>query len=86
MMVHKSTNREPILPYVLHDLSERVRVGIQVYGEPLSTHNGRDPLWDAYEEALDLCLYLRQYIAERQPGFAANPNPPSHALGGDDGA
>jgi hypothetical protein len=70
--------REPILSYVLHDISERVRVGTEVYGEPLSTHNGRDPLWDAYEEALDLCLYLRQCIAERQPGFAVNPNPPSH--------
>ena len=34
------------------------------YGEPLTTGNGRDALRDAYEEALDLCLYLRQALEE----------------------
>ena len=75
---HTKPVRQPILPYVIHDLSERVRGGAELYGEPLTSRNGRDALWDAYEEALDLCLYLRQSIAERQPGFAVNPNPRSH--------
>jgi hypothetical protein len=32
---------------------------------PLRAHNGRDALVDAYQEALDLCVYLRQVIQER---------------------
>ena len=35
------------------------------YGVGLQPHNGRDVLRDAYEEALDLCVYLRQAIFER---------------------
>jgi len=31
----------------------------------LVPHNGRDALRDAYEEALDLCQYLRQALYER---------------------
>jgi hypothetical protein len=33
---------------------------------PLQPHNGRDALADAYQEALDLVVYLRQEIAERE--------------------
>lgn len=47
------------------DIEARVTKGADEYGERLTTHNGRDALWDAYEEALDLCLYLRQAILER---------------------
>lgn len=35
------------------------------YGVPLTTGNGRDALRDAYEESLDLAVYLRQAIEER---------------------
>lgn len=59
--------RAEILPLVLADLSGRIAKGRAEYGEPLTTHNGRDALQDAYEEALDLALYLRQAIAERAP-------------------
>jgi len=38
---------------------------LQKYGTYLQTHNGRDALWDAYQEAMDLCMYLRQAILER---------------------
>jgi hypothetical protein len=31
----------------------------------LQPHNGRDCLMDAYQEALDLAMYLRQAIFER---------------------
>lgn len=50
---------------VIADLHTRLKIGIQRYGTPLQPHNGRDALRDAYEEALDLAIYLRQAIAER---------------------
>lgn len=51
--------------YVMKDIEERVALGIERYSTPLMTNNGRDALMDAYAEALDLCLYLRQAILER---------------------
>jgi hypothetical protein len=50
---------------VAADVAERKQVGIERYGTPLQAFNGRDALRDAYEEALDLCQYLRQAIYER---------------------
>jgi len=50
---------------VIADMAERRRVGIERYGTPLQPHNGRDALVDAYQEALDLAVYLRQAIEER---------------------
>lgn len=47
------------------DIEARKQVGIQRYGTALQPHNGRDTLRDAYEEALDLAMYLRQAIYER---------------------
>lgn len=58
-------NRVQILPLVEADMRARIEKGGAEYGEPLTSHNGRDALWDAYEEALDLAMYLRQAIAER---------------------
>ena len=63
--------RVEVLPLVIDDLESRIAGGAKQYGEPLTTHNGRDTLWDAYEEALDLCLYLRQTIEERRSHHAA---------------
>jgi hypothetical protein len=54
-----------IMPLVIEDLKKRTEKGIKEYGEPLKANNGRDALWDAYEEALDLVQYLRQAIEER---------------------
>lgn len=50
---------------VVVDLEARKKVGISRYGRALQAHNGRDAMRDAYEEALDLCNYLRQMIYER---------------------
>ena len=47
---------------------KRDAVGRAKYGVPLQAHNGRDALQDAYEEVLDLAVYLRQAIEERN-GF-----------------
>lgn len=54
-----------VWPLVIEDMVARNAKGIQTYGTPLETHNGRDALLDAYEEALDLAVYLRQAIEER---------------------
>jgi len=54
-----------IVDLVQKNLDERRKKGIESYGRPLRAGNGRDALWDAYEEALDLACYLRQAIAER---------------------
>lgn len=61
---------------VLVDMAEREQVGIQRYGTPLQAFNGRDALWDAYEEALDLVVYLRKAIAEREIQDTPSPLPP----------
>lgn len=50
---------------VIEDLTERCAEGTRKYGTPLTAGNGRDALTDAYQEALDLAMYLRQAIEER---------------------
>ena len=50
---------------VISDLEARTQVGIERYGTALQPFNGRDALRDAYEEALDLAVYLKQCIVER---------------------
>lgn len=50
---------------VIRDMAQRDLVGRKKYGTPLQPFNGRDALIDAYQEVLDLCVYLRQVIYER---------------------
>jgi hypothetical protein len=59
-----------VFPLVMTDLEERKQKGIETYKLELETNNGRDPLWDAYEETLDKALYLRQAIEERREMFS----------------
>jgi len=63
----------PILPHVnLPNITELVKLdlerraidGEKKYGQRLKPHNGRDALIDAYQEAMDLTLYLRQKLFE----------------------
>ena len=54
-----------VLPEVKKDLDARDRLGIMKYKTSLQTHDGRDALNDAYQEALDLVMYLKQAIMER---------------------
>jgi len=54
-----------VYPLVLADIEARVALGRERYKTTLQTYNGRDPLWHAYQEAIDLVMYLRQAIAER---------------------
>ena len=55
----------PIWELVVEDMQARDQLGRERYGTPLQAHNGRDAFVDAYQEALDLAVYLRQAIAER---------------------
>lgn len=54
-----------IFDLMMKDIEERKATGIKTYGEALRAFNGRDPLIDAYQEALDLAVYLRQELYER---------------------
>jgi hypothetical protein len=49
---------------VIADIERRREVGIKRYGTALQPHNGRNALLDAYEEALDLAMYLKQRLVE----------------------
>lgn len=79
MKERKGDQQLPIkndLPFVqdavIEDINERKKVGIERYGTPLQAFNGRDALLDAYEEAIDLTMYLKQLLIERDN----NPNDP----------
>ncbi len=58
-------NSEIVLPHVYADLTARSDMGKMKYGTELRTHNGRDALTDAYQEVLDLAVYLKQLLLER---------------------
>lgn len=72
-------------------IERRKQVGIERYGTALQPHNGRDAMLDAFEEAVDLAVYLAQVLIERDgklPGEEdeAAPevtlDPPSEVLSG----
>jgi hypothetical protein len=58
--------QRPVAEVVLRDLQERIQMGESKYGMKLKTFNGRNALWDAYQECLDMALYLRQAIMEQE--------------------
>lgn len=59
-------NRHPdIQTAVIADIAARRDIGIQRYSTALQPFNHRDGLRDAYEEAMDLTVYLRQVLEER---------------------
>lgn len=60
------TGNTRVLDSVLSDLKTRAEMGKQKYGHYLETQNGRNSLQDAYEECLDLCMYLKQRILEEE--------------------
>ncbi len=55
----------PVWSLVIRDMADRNCEGAKKYGTELRSRNGRDALVDAYQEALDLCVYLRQAIQEK---------------------
>lgn len=72
---------------VLADMEARRQLGIARYGVPLRPDNGRDNLIDAYQEALDLCVYIRSEIEKRgigtmDPQQTVNPQVLRENIGG----
>lgn len=63
-----ANNGPHIADLVCVDIRYRKDKGVETYGTPLQAFNGRDALWDAYEEALDLAIYLRQAWEEANAG------------------
>ena len=53
-----------VLDLVVQDLVDRAEMGCGKYGTYLETNNGRNPAVDAYQEVLDLAMYLRQSLHE----------------------
>lgn len=64
----KANSLPAVWDLVIEDMKRRDGVGRERYGVPLQPFNGRDTLRDAYEEALDLAVYLRALIYERESG------------------
>ena len=63
---HPTLNEYPeIQRLVLDDINARLDLGKSRYGTGLQPFNGRDMLQDAYEEAMDLAIYLRGVMFER---------------------
>jgi len=60
------TDERHTVDAVREDLDTRKQMGIKKYGVALQPSNGRDSLQDAYEEALDLCVYLKNEILRRE--------------------
>lgn len=57
--------RKPIVDQCIEDvLPPRKEHGIAKYGQALQAFNGRDPVQDAFEESVDLMLYLKQILEE----------------------
>jgi hypothetical protein len=80
-MTEKRRAPESIQSQVRADLVERERLGIERYGTALYPNNGRDALQDAYEEALDMCQYLKQALVEKSATTA--PLTPAPSPGAD---
>lgn len=62
-----SNDRPFVQDLVIADIEARKQHGIRKYGTALQSGNGRNMLLDAYEEALDLAIYLRGMLDEEQP-------------------
>lgn len=57
---------------VVDDMKGRDQFGFRKYGRHLELHDGRDTLRDAYEEALDLAVYLKKAMMERDTCLASS--------------
>lgn len=51
---------------VIADMEARKQFGISKYGTALQPFNGRNMLQDAYEELLDLLVYIKGQLIENQ--------------------
>ncbi len=59
-------NNKFVWEEVMKDMKKRDEIGAIKYNTRLQPHNGRNPLIDAYQEALDMVVYLKQAIMEEE--------------------
>lgn len=64
---------------IIEDMKARRELGINRYGVVLQAFNGRDALLDAYEEALDLRVYLTQAYFEEDFNLPQHQDPRIYA-------
>lgn len=62
--VHADYRGEALIKTVVADFEARIQLGIERYGHPLQTNNGRDAARDALDELLDAAHYLKQLKIE----------------------
>lgn len=62
----KPNNHQATWALVISDMVNRNNIGVAKYGTPLQPFNGRNSLQDAYEEVLDLAVYLKNAIVESE--------------------
>ena len=65
------------LTYVIADLRDRAEVGFKKYGCTID-RSPDDMLQHAYEEALDLCMYLKTEIIRKKREKEVNAKVPFH--------
>lgn len=65
------THEEEVYKLLIEDVLKRREDGIEEYGTPLMTHNGRQALVDCYDEFLDALYYTGQMIMEEPKNLAA---------------
>ena len=56
--------QQDVATALIDDINARIDLGVKIYGKRLETFNGRDALVDAYQEAIDHTLYLKQKLIE----------------------
>ena len=59
-------NLPAVWDLVIQDMKERDAMGVAKYGTHLQPFNGRSNLRDAYQEVLDLAVYIRAKIYEEE--------------------
>jgi hypothetical protein len=68
--------KEIVMPHLVKEFNQmaelRYKVGLERYGKPLQTFNGRDSGQDLVEELFDACIYAKQLRMEHQSLQAEN--------------
>jgi len=57
---------DAVFPGLIADIEARDELGRATYGKELRTFDGRDSFLDAYEEALDMAVYLSKARMEHK--------------------
>lgn len=59
-----SGGQQEVQQALINVIAARRELGIRKYGQRVMTYNGRSALRDAWEEVIDLAVYLTQMMLE----------------------